>query len=102
MLAYGLQQTDTALASMIKALKDQDLYDSTLFVVTAKHGQSPINPRLRLDEVVKRYGYTKKKKIKLYGKQLELVSDPVNREDGDVFVAAREEGTDQVREVQVP
>jgi hypothetical protein len=43
-LAYGLQQTDAALASMIKALRDQNLYDSTLFIVTAKHGQSPINP----------------------------------------------------------
>jgi hypothetical protein len=43
-LAYGLQQTDAALASMIAALKNQGLYDSTLFVVTAKHGQSPINP----------------------------------------------------------
>jgi arylsulfatase A-like enzyme len=29
---------------MIKALKDQGTYDSTLFIVTAKHGQSPINP----------------------------------------------------------
>jgi len=43
-LAYGLQQTDAALASMIAALKAQGLYDSTLFIVTAKHGQSPINP----------------------------------------------------------
>jgi predicted AlkP superfamily pyrophosphatase or phosphodiesterase len=43
-LAYGLQQTDAALASMIGALKNQGLYDSTLFIVTAKHGQSPINP----------------------------------------------------------
>jgi predicted AlkP superfamily pyrophosphatase or phosphodiesterase len=43
-LAYGLQQTDVALASMISALKNQGLYDSTLFIVTAKHGQSPINP----------------------------------------------------------
>src|SRR5262249_12694005 len=43
-LAYGLQQTDAALASMIKALKDQGLYGSTLFIVSAKHGQSPINP----------------------------------------------------------
>ena len=43
-LAYGLQQTDAALASMIKVLKEQGLYDSTLFIVTAKHGQSPINP----------------------------------------------------------
>jgi hypothetical protein len=43
-LAYGLQQTDAALASMIKELKAQGLYNSTLFIVTAKHGQSPINP----------------------------------------------------------
>jgi hypothetical protein len=43
-LAYALDQTDAALASMIQALKNQDIYDSTLFIVTAKHGQSPINP----------------------------------------------------------
>jgi len=43
-LTYGLQQTDAALASMIKGLKSQGLYNSTLFIVTAKHGQSPINP----------------------------------------------------------
>ena len=43
-LTYGLQQTDAALASMIAALKAQGLYNSTLFIVTAKHGQSPINP----------------------------------------------------------
>src|SRR5438270_7120599 len=43
-LAYGLQKTDEALASMIQALKSQGIYDSTLFIVTAKHGQSPINP----------------------------------------------------------
>jgi predicted AlkP superfamily pyrophosphatase or phosphodiesterase len=43
-LAYALDKTDAALASMIKALKDQGVYDSTLFMITAKHGQSPINP----------------------------------------------------------
>src|SRR5438477_1249616 len=43
-LAYGLQKTDDALGSMIQALKDQGIYDSTLFIVSAKHGQSPINP----------------------------------------------------------
>jgi hypothetical protein len=43
-LAYGLQQTDAALGSMIAALKAQHIYDSTLFIVSAKHGQSPINP----------------------------------------------------------
>jgi hypothetical protein len=29
---------------MIKALKARHIYDSTLFIVGAKHGQSPINP----------------------------------------------------------
>jgi hypothetical protein len=43
-LAYGLQKTDEALASMIAALKQQHLYESTLIIVSAKHGQSPINP----------------------------------------------------------
>ncbi len=43
-LAYGLQKTDEALGSMINALKQQGIYESTLFIVTAKHGQSPINP----------------------------------------------------------
>ena len=43
-LAYGLRKTDEALGRMIKALKNQNIYESTLFIVTAKHGQSPINP----------------------------------------------------------
>ena len=43
-LAYGLRKTDEALGMMIQALKDQGIYESTLFVVSAKHGQSPINP----------------------------------------------------------
>lgn len=29
---------------MIKALKQRGIYNSTLFIITAKHGQSPINP----------------------------------------------------------
>jgi hypothetical protein len=56
----------------------------------------------KIGEEVKHYGYAKQKKIKLYGKQLELVSDPVNKKDDDVFVDAREEGTDNVRQVQIP
>ena len=43
-LTYGMRKTDEALASMIVALKNQGIYESTLFIVTAKHGQSPINP----------------------------------------------------------
>lgn len=43
-LAYALRKTDEALGDMIQALKNQGIYESTLFIVTAKHGQSPINP----------------------------------------------------------
>jgi len=43
-LNYALQQTDAALGKMIQALRTAGIYDSTLFIVTAKHGQSPINP----------------------------------------------------------
>jgi hypothetical protein len=56
----------------------------------------------KLGEAIKRYGYAKKKKIKLYGKELELVSDPVNRQNDSVFVDAREDGKDSVRQVQIP
>jgi Type I phosphodiesterase / nucleotide pyrophosphatase len=43
-LAFALQKTDDALGSMIRALKNQYIYESTLFIVSSKHGQSPINP----------------------------------------------------------
>jgi hypothetical protein len=55
-----------------------------------------------LGEMVQRYGYANKKKIKLYGKEMELVSNPINRQGDDVFVEAREKGTEHVRQVQVP
>jgi hypothetical protein len=42
-LAYGLKKTDEALWQFINALKKAGIYDSTLIIVTAKHGQSPIN-----------------------------------------------------------
>ena len=43
-LNYGLQKVDQALSAMIAALKNKGIYNSTLFIVSAKHGQSPINP----------------------------------------------------------
>jgi hypothetical protein len=43
-LDYGLKRTDDALWSMINALKNAGIYESTLFIVSAKHGQSPVNP----------------------------------------------------------
>lgn len=59
-------------------------------------GISMANPE-KLGEEVKRYGYSKNQRIKLCGKGLELVSDPVNMEDDNVFVDAREDGTDKCR-----
>ena len=43
-LDYGLKFVDNSLWQMIKALKSAGIYDSTLIIVSAKHGQSPINP----------------------------------------------------------
>lgn len=43
-LQFGLDQTDKALGMMIKALKARHIYESTLFIVSAKHGQTPSNP----------------------------------------------------------
>jgi Type I phosphodiesterase / nucleotide pyrophosphatase len=35
---------DASIAEFVNELKKRDLYDSTLIVITAKHGQSPIDP----------------------------------------------------------
>jgi hypothetical protein len=42
-LAYALASVDRALGQFVRALKSKGLYDSTLIIVTSKHGQSPIN-----------------------------------------------------------
>ena len=64
-------------------------------------GRTPVPKPENLGEAVQRYGYAKKRKIKLYGKELEIVSDPVNTEGEDVFVNARDKGTEDVKRVQV-
>jgi hypothetical protein len=35
---------DASIGKMVKALEDRGLLDSTLVIITAKHGQSPIDP----------------------------------------------------------
>src|SRR6201982_1719294 len=35
---------DASIAAFVEELKDKGIYDSTLIVITAKHGQSPIDP----------------------------------------------------------
>jgi Type I phosphodiesterase / nucleotide pyrophosphatase len=39
-----IEFVDDAIGQMVTALKDQGLFDSTTIIITAKHGQSPIDP----------------------------------------------------------
>jgi len=39
-----IEFVDASIAAWVKELKAKGLYDSTLIVITAKHGQSPIDP----------------------------------------------------------
>lgn len=45
-LLSEIEFVDDSIGEMVQSIKDQGLYDSTLIVVTAKHGQSPIDPKL--------------------------------------------------------
>jgi hypothetical protein len=65
-------------------------------------GETAMAKTENLGALVQRYGYAKKQKVKLYGKELELVSDPTDREGEEVVVEAREKGSEHVRQVQVP
>ena len=43
-LASEITFVDGGIGQMVEALKDQNLLDSTTIIITAKHGQSPIDP----------------------------------------------------------
>jgi hypothetical protein len=45
-LRSEIQFVDDSIGEMVQELKDRGLYESTLVIITAKHGQSPINPNL--------------------------------------------------------
>ncbi len=44
-LAAEIQFVDTAIGDMVNELKTKHLFQSTAIIITAKHGQSPINPK---------------------------------------------------------
>jgi hypothetical protein len=46
-LQTSLDFVDASLGKMVEALKAHGLFESTLIIVTAKHGQSPMDPSLR-------------------------------------------------------
>lgn len=39
-----VQFVDASIGKIVQALKDANLFDSTLLIITAKHGESPIDP----------------------------------------------------------
>jgi hypothetical protein len=41
-----IEYVDAAIGQMVTDLKNQGLYDSTAIIITAKHGQSPVDPHL--------------------------------------------------------
>ena len=43
-LLSEIQFVDDSIGEMVNRLKNRGLYDSTLIIITAKHGQSPIDP----------------------------------------------------------
>jgi hypothetical protein len=46
------QFVDASIGAFVKELKAQGLYDSTLIVITAKHGQSPIDPNRYVSQLI--------------------------------------------------
>jgi hypothetical protein len=46
------QFVDASIAAFVSELKKQGLYDSTLIVLTAKHGQSPIDPSRYVSQLI--------------------------------------------------
>jgi hypothetical protein len=51
-LLNEFQFVDASIGEFVKELKKQGLYDSTLIVITAKHGQSPIDPSLYVRQTI--------------------------------------------------
>jgi hypothetical protein len=43
-LQHAIAHTDASIGRMVEELKDKGLLDDTLIIVSAKHGQSPIDP----------------------------------------------------------
>jgi Type I phosphodiesterase / nucleotide pyrophosphatase len=45
-LLQEIEYVDTSIGAIVNALKDAGIYESTLIIITAKHGMSPIDPNL--------------------------------------------------------
>jgi hypothetical protein len=45
-LLTEIEYVDTSIGEIVNALKNTDIYNDTLIIITAKHGMSPIDPNL--------------------------------------------------------
>ncbi len=45
-LLSEIEFVDDSIGEMVNEIKDRGMYESTLIIITAKHGQSPIDPNL--------------------------------------------------------
>jgi hypothetical protein len=43
---------DASIGEFVRELKEQGLYDSTMIVITAKHGQSPVDPSRYVSQLI--------------------------------------------------
>jgi len=51
-LLNEFQFVDASIGAFVKELKAKGLYDSTMIVITAKHGQSPIDPSRYVSQLI--------------------------------------------------
>jgi hypothetical protein len=51
-LLSEIKFVDASIGAWVSELKSQGLYDSTLIVITAKHGQSPIDPSRYVSQLI--------------------------------------------------
>jgi arylsulfatase A-like enzyme len=47
-----IQFVDASIGAFVKELKAKDLYETTMIVITAKHGQSPIDPSRYVSQLI--------------------------------------------------
>jgi arylsulfatase A-like enzyme len=51
-LLSEFQFVDASIAAFVKELKEKELFDSTLIVITAKHGQSPVDSSRYVSQLI--------------------------------------------------
>jgi hypothetical protein len=53
-------------------------------------------------EKLKKIGYSKGKRIRIYGQEFDLISDPVTQHEQMIFVEGVERRSDEARRIRIP